>query len=157
MSHVIDLFRRRGVAIKRDTEGGFILSPKSAITAEVRDLVKLHRAELYDALPGPDLGYTLADLSEMGKLLREIAGLEGWSEDGLADVLDQLQRMAPINVSAALKAIRAHHDRWRRTWPDAPAERPKFRLCVLTVIDGGKRDSKPARPAKSLDPEPEAA
>lgn len=83
-------------------------------------------------------GYTPADLAEMDKKLRELAELESWSASELDGLLDELRRMAPANVPAALAAIRRAHKASLGVWPKAPRERSRFTLCKLVVIDGGK-------------------
>lgn len=88
--------------------------------------------------PGPFNDYTRADLEEIDRLLRELARLEKWSSEELADKLDQRRRMAPVNVIPAL--------RWLTRVVAEPEPRKKrpFRLCKLEVvelaaIDGGKK------------------
>jgi hypothetical protein len=82
--------------------------------------------------------YTPADLAEMDKKLRELAELESWSASELDGLLDELRRMAPCNVRAALVAIRKAHESSLGVWPKPPATRSRFTLCRLRVIDGGK-------------------
>lgn len=111
-------------------------------------------------------GYTLADLKEMDRLLRELAKLEGWNDDELADLIDQLGRMAPANVPAALAAIRKAHADSLAPWPTPPAKRSKIVLCrltpgrVLIALDGGKASGthdKARTSGKTPTSEPEAA
>lgn len=87
--------------------------------------------------------YTLADLEEMDRLLKQLADMEGWSADELADKLDQRKRMAPVNVMPVLREIRAAHKAAMAVWPEKPKQRSNLRLCKLeavelAVIDGGK-------------------
>jgi hypothetical protein len=82
-----------------------------------------------DDIYGPE------DLAEMDRLLHELARLEGWSAAELADTLDQRRRMAPVNVAAALRLLRARAKAARDTKPDKPTRRVPVTLCV---IQGGK-------------------
>ena len=77
--------------------------------------------------------YTAADLSEMDGLLRQLAELEDWSPDELADALDQRRRMAPIRVPEALGQLRESVNRSLAPWPGKPAERSRIVLCRLTA------------------------
>lgn len=113
-----------------------------------------------------DWGYTVDDLKEMDRLLRELAKLEGWSDEELADLTDQLGRMAPANVPAALAAIRKAHADSLAPWPTPPAKRSKIVLCrlkpgrVLIALDGGRAEETPdrgSRTGKTPATEPEAA
>ena len=81
-----------------------------------------------------DWGYTAADLVEMDRLIRQLAELEGWSEEELAAKLDELGRMAPINVPDALKRHQAANAAALAPWPNPPKERAVVRLCLLTGV-----------------------
>lgn len=148
-----------GVSIR--AEGGQIIAgPKRAVSDELRAEIKAHKADLIATLTSPrtqvaqvarpmgesqDEEYTLADLAEMDKLLRELAELEGWTKAELEEQIDESRRMAPANVQAALRAIRSAHRMALGGWPEKPAKRSRIILCRLTVIDGGKaaNDSEP--------------
>lgn len=86
-----------------------------------------------------DLGYTTLDLTRMDWLLHELANLEGWPAEELKDLLDQRQRMAPGSVRTALAAMETAYGAAIAPWPEPPSTRSRFNLCVLTVIDGGKK------------------
>ena len=81
-------------------------------------------------------GYSQADLQEMDRLLRQLAELEGWTPAELQEMLDQRRRMAPARVSEALKQLQDANDAAIAPWPDAPRQRAKVFLCVIT---GGKQ------------------
>ena len=81
-------------------------------------------------------GYTQADLTEMDRLLRQLAELEGWTPEELADMLDQRRRMAPVNVPKALKQLGEANAAALAPWPNPPKERAKVVLCVIT---GGRK------------------
>ena len=115
--------------------------------------------------PVTQADYTLADLQEIDRLLRELAQMEGWSDAELADRLDQRQRMAPVNVLPVLQEIRAAHKVALAGWPEPPKERSNIRLCKLNhveliVIDGGRApgsESNGPTSRKTPASEPEAA
>jgi hypothetical protein len=94
------------------------------------------------------LGYTLADLKEMDKLLRELAQLEGWTLAELEEMLDRRRRMAPARVPQALKDLRAGSKAALAPWPEKPARRA---VVVLTVLEGGKANKGALDQAKTLD------
>ena len=100
------------------------------------DLMEIARAAAKSIEDGPEESYTLVDLEEMDRLLRELAELEGWTKVELADRLDQRRRMAPINVPTALRLLRAGARDALAVWPEKPAKRVPVVLCV---IDGGKK------------------
>jgi hypothetical protein len=97
---------------------------------------RIQKAEAWD--------YELSDLQEMDRLLRELADLEGWTVEELADLLDERRRMAPANVRSMLEAVRTAHALALAPWPEAPKERSDIVLCPLTtkrrlaVLQGGK-------------------
>ena len=78
--------------------------------------------------------YTLVDLSEMDRLLHELARREGWTDADLAEKLDQRRRMAPVNVPAALAMLRAGVK--AASGQEKPARRVPVVLCL---ISGGKK------------------
>jgi hypothetical protein len=88
--------------------------------------------------------YELADLKEMDRLLCELAELEGWTDEELADLLNERRRMAPANVRSMLEAVRKAHAMALAPWPESPKERSSIVLCPLTtkrrlaVVQGGK-------------------
>jgi hypothetical protein len=77
--------------------------------------------------------YTLSDLAEMDALLQKLAEIEGWTAAELVDRLDQRRRMAPVNVAAGLRLLRAGAKAAGDT--EKPAKRVPVVLCV---IKGGK-------------------
>ena len=83
--------------------------------------------------PAVSWDYSAADLSEMDGLIRQLAELEDWSPDELADALDQRRRMAPIRVPEALGQLRESVKRSLAPWPGKPAERSRIVLCRLTA------------------------
>ncbi len=106
--------------------------------------------------------YTTTDLAEIDRLLRELAKLENWSREELADMLDQRKRMAPVNVLPVLKEIREAHSAALGVWPDKPATRSNIRLCKLdhvemVVIEGSKHESSAPTSSKTPVRESEAA
>lgn len=85
------------------------------------------------------------ELAELTKLIRELASLEGWTEQELAARLWERAHMAPANVRRALAALRIARDAALACWPTPPTNRAQFTLCEfvalpreLSVIDGGK-------------------
>jgi hypothetical protein len=94
-------------------------------------------------------GYTPADLKKMDALLLELAELEGWTPAELEEMLDRRRRMAPARVPEVLQTLQASRDAQLASWPAQPKERARFALTTLTVIEGGKRDSDPARSSKT--------
>ena len=105
--------------------------------------------------------YTLADLDEMDRLLRELARMEGWSDEELTGKMDERQRMAPVNVIPVLNEIREAHKAALAIWPQK-AKRSDIRLCKnghveLAVIDGYKGESHRAQSSKTSAPKPETA
>lgn len=83
--------------------------------------------------PNTPADYTIADLTEMDRKLRELAVMEGWDEQELSNTLDQRSRMAPANVFKALGTIRAAHDACLKVWPEVPPTRSRIVLCELEV------------------------
>ena len=75
-----------------------------------------------------ELGYTLDELSEMDKLIREIAECEEWPQEALEAVLADRKRMAPVAVPDALQALRKAHREAVGRWPDTPAEKTTINL-----------------------------
>lgn len=94
--------------------GGFGSSPQAAISPEAWD-------------------YTVADLSEMEVMIRQLAELEDWSPAELEGALDQRRRMAPIRVPEALGELREAVERSLGPWPEKPAKRSRIVLCRLTA------------------------
>lgn len=150
---VLSLAQSAGVSL-RVHGGRIIAAPKRAMDEKLRELIRANKdallrvltAQVADvahvALPtakGSD--YTLADLAEVDRLLRELANLEEWPADELSQKLDQRQRMAPVRVPGALQELRAAHKAALAIWPNRPSKRSEIALCHLTVIDGGKRDT----------------
>lgn len=86
-----------------------------------------------------DSDYTPDDLAKMDDLLRQLASIEGWPEAELNRLLDERRRMAPGRVRNALEQIRAAVVKALEPWPSPPPGPYRHRrLCVLTVIEGGK-------------------
>jgi hypothetical protein len=102
--------------------------------ADLMDLARAAARSLHPEQP-EDEDYTPEDLGEMDLRLHELARLEGWTADELADKLDQRRRMAAVNVQPALHLLRAGAKAAR----DTKAEKPTKRVpVVLCVIKGGK-------------------
>lgn len=100
--------------------------------------------------PAPKAGdYTLADLQELDRLIRELGGLEGRTDAEIDAMLSERRRMAPTSVPGALEAISAAHRAALAPWPEPPAKRSKVVLCV---IEGGK-GKKPYHWTDSDEPE----
>jgi len=149
VDEVLSKLHVAGVQIR--VEGGRIVAkPRAAISGEIEKLIRANRDALLTAISsgavtpvtqvthsaacGGDDAYTLADLQEMDRLLRDLAQLEGWSNAELQDLLDQRQRMAPANVPAMLQTLRLARGAALAPWPDQPAKRSRIRLCFLTPI-----------------------
>jgi hypothetical protein len=101
--------------------------------ADLMDLARAAARSFHPEEPEEE-NYTLADLAEMDALLHKLAAIEGWSDTELADKLDQRRRMAPTNVPAALRLLRAGVAK-----AALDTEKPTKRVpVVLCVIKGGK-------------------
>lgn len=112
--------------------------------------------------PATSEDYTRADLTELDRLLLEMAEIEGWTPAELGDLQDERRRMAPCNVRKALAALRIARDGALAPWPEKPAKRAQITLCELTsrrkefaVLQGGKLT--PDDQAKRADAGREAA
>ena len=106
--------------------------------------------------------YELSDLAEIDQRLKELAQLEGWTDQELNARIWERQHMATVNVKKALHALRIAVQEALAPWPSPPAKRAQITLCELVklpkefaVIEGGKPT--PQDQAKRLDTEPEAA
>lgn len=123
----LDRLHKAGIRIRVDGDQ-LIATPKASITAELREEMRSHKSELLTAL---SWGYTPADLKEMDKLLRELAHMEGWSDQELDARLSERQRMAPVNVPKTLGALRLAVRAELAQWPEKPANRAVVVLCEL--------------------------
>jgi hypothetical protein len=129
---VLDRLQQAGVSLR--AEGDKIVAhPKSAVTDDLRALMRAHKAGLLEAIRD-GMTYTTADLAEISKLLREICEIEGRSDGELAELLDEAWRMAPVNVLKALAALRISRDEALKPWPERPTTRAVISLCELTPI-----------------------
>ncbi len=129
----------------RVEKGRVVAGPKDALTDEIKTLIRSNRDAIVAVVPeepeifyADGLGYTLADLQEMGSLIRQLAEIEQWTEEEKAEALDGSHRMAPVRVPEVLQQLR----QWVRAglagWPEKPAKRSRIVFCRLTVIKGGK-------------------
>jgi hypothetical protein len=135
--------------------------------AAMSDLLEIARAAQTTPSTSPPRApttwdYTVVELQEMDRLLRQLAELEGWSAAQLEMMLDERRRMAPVNVRKALAALRLAHGEAMAPWPEPPARRARITLCELTsrrrelaVLPGGKAE--PKEQAKTLDSGEKAA
>ena len=93
----------------------------------------------------PFCDYTKEDLEDIDRLLSELAKMEAWSQDELADRLYQRERRAPVNVIPVLREIREAYKAALAVWPNQPAPRSNIRICKLdhvrlVLIHGGRTD-----------------
>lgn len=152
--------------------GKVIAGPKAALTEELLEAIRANKPALIDLLgsavppvtdvtqaignEGTDVwDYTIDDLKELRRLIRELGQLERWTDEELADAIDQSNRMAPVNVATVLRQLREWTKAALAPWPEKPTTRAPLKLCRLVVIQGGK--STPADQAKCLDAGKEAA
>jgi len=142
----LGLLRRAGITLRVEGDS-LVASPGSALTDELKALIRDHKAELILihgvvdsaspkralALPVGEstLGYTQQELVEMDKLLVQLAEMEDWPDDELAGALLQRRRMAPVRVPEALRAIREAHRGAMAVWPNAPSKRSVINLCEV--------------------------
>lgn len=132
MSHVLERLTELGISLHLNGDR-ITARPKQAVTGEVADIIRRHKRELVSELsPKPGDDYTLADLAEMDRLIRQLAMLEGWDSSELDARLSERRRMAPANVVEALQALRAAARAALAPWPERPAERATIALCRLT-------------------------
>jgi hypothetical protein len=157
---ILGLAEKVGVRLRAEN-GKIIARPKALVNESLVQLIRANKSALLNALTadvvdvahvahaagdghedhpgveallryGPE--YTPADLDEMDRLLREIARLDHWPPSRLERMLDERRRMAPINVPAALRLLRAEFAKAALD-PEKPTKRAPVVLCV---IKGGK-------------------
>ncbi len=127
MTAIVVLEKAKAAGVALTVEGGELYArPRSALTQELRAIIQSCKLELIEALY--PLGYTLDDLAEMDKLIREIAEAEDWPQEALEATLDERRRMRPVDVPDALQRLRKAQKWAVGRWPDTPAERTKIEL-----------------------------
>jgi hypothetical protein len=153
---ILSKAKAAGVSILAES-GQIVASPGKAVTEELRSLIRANKAELLKTLSPivapvahvadipyrggePDSEYVsaadlAADLTEMDRLLHQLAAIENWPAPELMEKLDQRRRMALVNVRNALGALREAVRVSLAPWPEALQKRSKVVLCVF---DGDK-------------------
>ena len=157
LSEVAEVLARihdAGVHIRVE-KGRIVAGPRSAITEELTALIRSYKDAIIAVVPEDevthvtdvtdigehrgDVGYTKEDLAEMDSLIQQLAEIEHWSPEELAEAMDGRRRMAPARVQEVLQQLRYWVDSGIGRTPERPAKRSRIVFCRLSVIQGGKR------------------
>lgn len=126
-SSVLERLAVAGIALT-PKDGGVIATPRSALTDELRDLIRANKPDIIKLLEGD---YTTSDLTELEDVISKVAALEDWPTADLERAHASRLRMAPARVLRVLEAYRAAHKAAVDAKPNPAPARARIAVCEL--------------------------